>query len=133
MYISTYCLIPLIPLREVIIPILRLAGAKIGKNVTMIIGSRIIEPYLLEVGDNTQFGGYILITGHTKESTRGSIIINKVRIGNNCLIGAKSYIQPGVTIGDNVTIATKALVPKNKVIPSNTVWGGIPAKKIKDL
>ena len=41
-------------------------------------------------------------------------------------------IQPGVQIGEGAVIASRAVVPKYKVIPAGEVWGGIPAVKIKD-
>lgn len=48
--------------------------------------------------------------------------------GNNCFIGARSTILPGVTIGDNSIVAVGAVV--NKSIPSGEVWGGVPAHYI---
>lgn len=54
-----------------------------------------------------------------------------VKIGNNVLIGAKAIIMPGVTIGNNVVIGTNSVVTKN--VPSNSIYGGIPAKLIKKM
>ena len=42
--------------------------------------------------------------------------------GNNCFIGARSTILPGVTIGDNSIVAVGAVV--NKSIPSGEVCVG---------
>ena len=39
--------------------------------------------------------------------------------------------MPGVTIGDNVVIAVGAVVTHN--VDSNSIVGGIPAKKIETL
>jgi len=130
-YISTHFLIPLIPISQPVVFFLRILGAKIGKNVSIAVGSRFLEPYLLEIDDNTAIGSYVLITCHVREKEK--FITGPVIIGKNCLIGAKSFIQPRVSIGDNSVIAAGALVPKNKILPPNTVWGGIPAKKIKVL
>ena len=55
----------------------------------------------------------------------------KVTIGNNCFIGFNSTILKDTIIGDNVIIAAGAIVKGN--IPSNTVWGGVPAKQICTL
>lgn len=54
-----------------------------------------------------------------------------VTIGNDVWIAGKCVILPGVTIGNNVIIAAGSVVSKD--IPDNTLVGGIPAKKIRDL
>lgn len=58
-------------------------------------------------------------------------IAKPVKIGNDVWIGGNATILPGVTIGDNVVVAAGAVVAKD--VPSNTLVGGVPAKKIKDL
>ena len=40
-------------------------------------------------------------------------------------------ILPGVTIGNNVVVAAGAVVTKD--VPDNTLVGGVPARKIRDL
>ncbi len=49
----------------------------------------------------------------------------------NVWIGANTTILKGVTIGENTVVGAMSLV--NKDLHSNTVYAGIPAKKIKDL
>ena len=55
----------------------------------------------------------------------------EVIIGNNVWIGASSVILPGVNIGNNVVIAAGAVVNKN--VPPNSLYGGVPARLIKNL
>ncbi|CDT94444.1 DapH/DapD/GlmU-related protein [Vibrio coralliirubri] len=50
--------------------------------------------------------------------------------GEGVWIGANTVILPGVTIGSNVAIGANSVVTKD--IPSNTVYGGVPAKFIKN-
>jgi acetyltransferase-like isoleucine patch superfamily enzyme len=50
-------------------------------------------------------------------------------IGNDCWVGAKVVIAAGVTIGNGCIIAAGAIVTKD--IPDYSIYGGIPAKKIK--
>ena len=50
-------------------------------------------------------------------------------IGNDVWIGSEAMIMPGVTVGDEVIIASRALVSKN--VPPYDVVGGNPARIIK--
>ena len=122
------------------IKFLRDSGAVIGEGVKLkhinILGS---EPYLIEIGNNTSFGGSSdtsLIT-HDGAMARTFYmglapepydIFGRIKIGNNCFIGAKTTIMKNVTIGDNCIIGAGSIVTKD--IPDNSVACGIPAKVI---
>ncbi|APH04881.1 maltose acetyltransferase domain-containing protein [Bacillus weihaiensis] len=54
-----------------------------------------------------------------------------VKIGDNVWIGGKAVINPGVSLGNNIVVASGAVVTKS--FPSNVVIGGNPARIIKDL
>ena len=54
-----------------------------------------------------------------------------VTIGNDVWIGGNVTILPGVTIGNNVIVAAGAVVTKD--VQDNTLVGGVPAQKIRDL
>ena len=54
-----------------------------------------------------------------------------VTIGDDVWIGGHAVINPGVTIGSNVVVASGAVVVKD--VPSNCVVGGNPARIIKRL
>ena len=117
----------MLPLRMLF---LRLAGLKIGKT-SLVPGTEIIyDPYVTEIGEQTLLGAYVKITGHVVEN---KMLIKKVKIGNNCLIGAETFIFPGAIIEDNVVVGAKSLVLKNQVLKSNRMYAGIPAKEIKKL
>ncbi|UJF26165.1 CatB-related O-acetyltransferase [Planococcus sp. 107-1] len=53
-----------------------------------------------------------------------------VNIGNDVWIGSGVKIIDGISIGDGAIIATGAIVTKN--VGPFEIWGGVPAKKIKD-
>jgi len=52
-------------------------------------------------------------------------------IGDNCVLGAKSTVLGGVTIGNNVKVGANAVVAKD--VPDNCIVAGVPAKIIKEL
>jgi len=47
------------------------------------------------------------------------------------VIGAAATILPGITIGEKSFVAAGSVVTKN--VPSNTLVGGVPAKKIRTI
>jgi len=54
------------------------------------------------------------------------IRFNRITIKDNCFIGARAIIMPGVTIGPNSVVGAGAVVTKN--VPPNSVVAGVPAK-----
>jgi acetyltransferase-like isoleucine patch superfamily enzyme len=117
-------ILPLLPLR---IRFLKLCGLKMGKS-SVLTGSELIhDPYLVEIGEQTLIGGWSQITAHLGEK---KLWVKKVKIGNNCLIGGKSFIMPGVIIEDNVTVALNSVVLKNTHLEKGMMYGGTPVKKI---
>ena len=116
-------ILPLLPLR---IRFLKLVGLKMGKS-SLLAGSELIhDPYMVEIGEQTLIGGWTQITGHISEK---KLIMKKVKIGNNCLIGGKSFIMSGVTIEDNVTLGLNSVVLKNKTLKQGKFYAGVPAKE----
>jgi acetyltransferase-like isoleucine patch superfamily enzyme len=97
----------------------------------ILIASGFIEYSLVNIGDHSIIGSYSEIIGHVIEGDK--IYIKKVKIGNNCTIGAQTIIMPGVEIGDNTIVGACSLVPKNKKLEPNSVYAGVPVRKIKNL
>ena len=93
----------------------KLIGAKIGKNV-QINSVNINDPWLLEIGDDSVIGGSASINCHVVES--GKLILEKVKIGNKCTIGAKALIWPGCEIGDKSVIAARSTLKKRTKVGS---------------
>ena len=54
-----------------------------------------------------------------------------VVLGDNVWVGANCTLLPGCRIGDNSVIAAGSVV--NKEVPANQIWGGVPARKIRDI
>jgi acetyltransferase-like isoleucine patch superfamily enzyme len=115
---------PLVPLR---VRFLKLVGLKIGKS-SILAGSELIhDPYMVEIGEQTLIGGWSQITGHIGEK---KLVMKKVKIGDNCLIGGLSFIMPGAVIDDNVTLGLKSVVLKDMHLEKGKFYAGIPAKEI---
>ena len=100
----------------------KLMGARIGKNV-QINSSRVGDISILEIGDNSVIGGNATVICHSFE--KKGLLIEKVKIGKNVIVGLNSIILPGVEIGDNAVIAAAAVVPKNTKVEPNTVYYGV--------
>ena len=97
------------------------------------------EPYLIYIGDKTTVSKDVQFLTHDgstrvfrqQKKYQNVLRFGSVHVGNNCFLGARCIILPGVTIGDNSIIAAGAVVTKN--VPKNEVWGGVPARKINTL
>ncbi|GAB6060226.1 acyltransferase [Desulfonatronum parangueonense] len=101
-------------------------GAKVGKSV--MVGGKILEPTLVEVGNYSMLGEDCILTAHTvvgNEVTLGRIIV-----GDEVTIGGTSVILPDVRIGDGAIVAPGAVVTKGSRVGPGEIWGGVPAKKI---
>ncbi len=104
-------------------------GAKIGKYVA--IGGVITDPLLVKVDDFAILGQDSVVVSHTMVLDK--FYLKQVIIGKGATVGINAVIMPGVVIGENAVVAPGAVVTMDTKIPSNEVWGGVPARKIKDL
>lgn len=117
-------------------------GIKIGKGCEFYglpdITIDLTRPSLIEIGDNVIFtkGVIILTHGYDWAVIRehfGDILgyAKPVIIKNNVFLGIRSVVMPGVVINENCIVATGSIVTKST--DSNSVYAGIPAKKIMSL
>jgi carbonic anhydrase/acetyltransferase-like protein (isoleucine patch superfamily) len=60
-------------------------------------------------------------------------IIHACTIGHTALIGMQSCILDGARVEDNALLAAGSLLTPGKTVPSGQLWGGRPAKYIRDL
>jgi len=122
--LSLVGIIPLVPLR---MAFLKLVGLQIGKG-SMVAGTELIdEPFAVTIGNHSLIGGYVMIYTHLSHK---KMINKKVRIGNNCFIGNRSVIFPGVVIEDNVIVQPGSVVPADRVLEKGGVYQGNPAVKV---
>jgi maltose O-acetyltransferase len=106
-------------------------GLALGRNVT-IAETAVIDasyPYLIRIGNNCSIAEQVRIWSHdaaTFKFTGGHARLGKVEIKDNCFIGDRSTILPGVTIGPNVLVVAGSVI--NKDIPPNSCVAGVPAR-----
>lgn len=94
----------------------------IGDNVMIGVGTHIYD---------TNFHNIDPVLRTEKKDPRETVKTAPIVICDNVFIGAFSIILKGVTIGKNSVVAAGSVVTKS--IPENQVWGGNPAKFIKEL
>lgn len=88
------------------------------------IGSRVaIGAYCRLVTDNHELGG--------PAQRAGKLILAPITIGDGVFIGANVTVIGGVTIGAGSIVGAGAVV--TKVVPPNSVVGGVPARVIRTL
>lgn len=95
---------------------------KIGNLVNIQDGSvlhTLYEKSTIEIGDNVSVGHNVTIHG--------------AKICSNVLIGMGSVILDNAVIGENSIIAAGAVVTKGTIVEPNSLYAGVPAKKIKDV
>ncbi len=102
----------------------RLMGAKLGLNV-QINSKYCADLSLMDIGDNAVIGGHATVIAHSFEA-RG-LILKKVRIGRNAIVGLNAIVLPGATIGDRAVVGAGVFVPKDTHVPPGTVYLG-PAR-----
>ena len=107
---------------------------KLGGNV-YIGGSRLCCEGGIEIGFNTKIGEgcFFLTSNHNYKSDMripfdNRSFLQKISIGDDCWIGIKSIICPGVRIDDGAIVAMGSVVTKS--VPKCAIVGGNPAKII---
>lgn len=106
----------------------------VGNNFFANFDCVILDVCEVRIGDNCFIapGVHIYTATHPLDPVARSSGVEygkPVKIGHNVWIGGRAVINPGVTIGDNVVIASGAVVTKD--VPDNVVVGGNPARVIK--
>jgi acetyltransferase-like isoleucine patch superfamily enzyme len=64
---------------------------------------------------------------------RDSLTIKRTIIEDDVAVGGHAVIYGGVHIKQGTVIGAGAIVLPNTVIGPNEFWGGVPARKIRDL
>lgn len=106
----------------------KLFGAQVGRDIAL--GGHLVDPQFIAIGDEAIVGQDSVITAHT--ITSGQLVLDPVRIGARATVGVNAVVMSGVRIGEGAVVAAGAVVPPGTLIPPGELWGGIPARKLKD-
>jgi putative colanic acid biosynthesis acetyltransferase WcaF len=130
--------------------LLRLFGARLGRNVHVYASARITMPWNLEVGDWSSIGEDVLIydlgrvsigsrvtISHRVQLCAGShdyrraempLLKPPIRIGDEAWICASAFIGPGVSVGEGAVVGACAVAVRD--VPDWSVVAGNPARVI---
>jgi len=130
--------------------ILRVFGAKVGRNLRIRRSVRIEIPYNLQIGDDVIIGdqailyalgpitigdrtlisqyAHLCAGSHDHRSPDYPLLKPPINIGKDCWIAADAFVGPGVTVGDRSVVGARASVFKD--VPPDVIAGGNPAKFI---
>ena len=108
----------------------------VGSNVYIAEGNWFSASTNIIIEDEVMFGPKSVITSsnHTKtdDSFRYGVPKSQpIKIGKGSWISANCTITSGSIIGDGCLIASNTVV--HKIIPSKTMYGGVPGKVIKSI
>ena len=142
----------LLPVNGLKAALLRLFGAKIGKNLTIKPRVSIKYPWLLSIGDNTWIGeevwidnlasvtigsnaclsqGALLLTGsHNYKKTSFNLITGSIILEDGAWIGAKAVVNQGITVHSHAVLTTGSIANKN--LEAYSIYQGNPAVKVRD-
>ncbi|MED4128084.1 maltose acetyltransferase domain-containing protein [Shouchella miscanthi] len=109
---------------------------QVGKNFFANYDAVFLDVCAITFGDHCMLGPGVHVYTATHpidphERASGLEYGKPVQFGNHVWVGGRAVINPGVTVGNNVVIASGAVVTKD--VPDNVVVGGNPARVIKPV
>ena len=131
--------------------LIRIFGAKIGKEVKIRSSAKFTYPWKVSiddyswVGDNVQFysldeiyigsncvisqESYLCTGSHNIKDPHFGLITKPIVIKDGSWVASDVFVYPGVTINEMAVVAARSTVIKD--IPANEVHAGSPAKYVK--
>ncbi|TCD07710.1 colanic acid biosynthesis acetyltransferase WcaF [Pedobacter frigidisoli] len=141
----------LIPFGSVLVAVLRIFGAKVGREVRIKPGIAIKYPWKLEVGDHCWLAECIidnldwvrmganccvsqqamLITGnHNYKKSTFDLITRPIVLEDGVWIGARATVGPGVIAGSHAILTLGSTISHS--MESYSIYKGSPAIRISD-
>jgi len=112
-------------------------GLRMGENVRIMGKPRFgSEPYLISIGNNVTISHDVAFLTHDgatwvfrrQPEYRGLMRFGRIDIEDDCFIGARAILMPGIRIGRRAIVGAGAVVTRS--VPPNTVVAGVPARPI---
>jgi carbonic anhydrase/acetyltransferase-like protein (isoleucine patch superfamily) len=97
-------------------------GIRIGARTNIQDGTVI---HVAAEGQGTTIGDEITV-GHMA-------LLHACTVESNAFVGMKSCVMDGAYVERHAMVAAGALLTPGKRVPSGELWGGSPARKIRDL
>jgi len=141
----------LLPFSGLKVFLLRLFGARVGKNVTIKPCVNIKYPWFLTIGDETWIGenvwidclvmitigqnvclsqGAVLLTGsHNYKKSTFDLITGSIVLEDGVWIGALAIVNQGITIASHAVLTAGSVATKN--LEAYAIYQGNPAVKIR--
>ena len=120
----------------------RWRGVKVGKHV-FLGGGNVLDrarPDLITIEDYVSLAGNVNILTHSNPTEpireilgEAATKIAPVHIKRGAWIAVSVVILPGVTIGENSIVAAGSVVLQQTIIEPNSIYAGVPAKRIKAI
>lgn len=132
--------------------LLKLFGAKIGKNVIIRPSVKITYPWKLKIDDHSWIGddvnlytlgeieigknvvvsqkSYICTGSHDYLKPNFPIFAKKITIKDECWLASDVFVAPGITIGKGTVVGSRSSVYKD--LPPNKICIGNPVKIIRE-
>jgi hypothetical protein len=107
----------------------RLFGATVGRNTAL--GGGMTDLPFISVGSGCILGRNSVVTGHAL--TSGRIVLRRVTIDDGATVGVGVVVMPGVELGAGSVVAAGSVVTLGTRIPPGELWGGAPARRIKEI
>lgn len=120
----------------------KLIGVNMGKNVAVGYGVYldVDGAKRVKIGDNVMIASQCLLLCHRRDLRTYNRSVLQVSlpylkegvvVNNNVIIGMRSVVLPGVTIGEGAVVAAGSVVVKD--VPPFTIVGGNPAKVLREI
>ena len=93
-------------------------------------GCCLTERTFTTIGDDCTLNAGSIIQCHSQED--GGFKSDRTVIGAGCTLGVGALVHYGVTMGDGAVLATDSFLMKGEEVPPHALWGGNPAKKMRE-
>jgi len=105
---------------------LRALGAKIGRDVAVMSRTVPVATDLITIGDGAVIHKDSSFSGYRAEA--GRLRFGPVSIGRDALVGEKTVLDIGTSIGDAGQLGHSSSLHEGQAVPAGAVWHGSPAE-----